>query len=84
LLSRGLVSGAEAQQDEAEEALAPAPPVPQFLVDRPASLIALGLDRAACALRSGIHEGAFVKTRGKTIAGLPKHPFGIARDCGAP
>jgi hypothetical protein len=36
------------------------------------------------ALRSDIHEEAFVKAGGKTSTGLPKHPFGITRPGGAP
>ena len=30
-------------------------------------------------LRTDIHEEAFVKAKGKTSTGLPKHPFGITR-----
>ena len=36
------------------------------------------------ALRSDIHEEASVKTKSKTITGLPRHPFGIIREGGAP
>ena len=35
-------------------------------------------------LRSDIHEEASVKTKSKTITGLPRHPFGIIRSGGAP
>jgi hypothetical protein len=38
----------------------------------------------ASLLRSDIHEEASVKTKSKTITGLPRHPFGIIRGCGAP
>ena len=41
-------------------------------------------ERLQCALRSDIHEEASVKTKSKTITGLPRHPFGIIRGCGAP
>jgi hypothetical protein len=33
----------------------------------------------ASALKSDIHEEAFVNAEGKTSTGLPKHPFGIIR-----
>jgi bisphosphoglycerate-dependent phosphoglycerate mutase len=36
------------------------------------------------ARRPDIHEEAFVKAKGKTRTGLPKHPCGITRPGGAP
>ena len=37
------------------------------------------MSRSLCRSRSDIHEETSVKTESKTIAELPKHPFGIIR-----
>jgi hypothetical protein len=36
------------------------------------------------APRTDIHEEASVKIGARRVTGLPKHPFGIIRGCGAP